>query len=57
MTSMAYLTFVATDRDGHRLTIPGLILDTDEEKQRAAQADVRRAARLKARKELETRGA
>jgi acyl-CoA hydrolase len=57
MTSMAYLTFVATDRDGHRVTIPGLILDTDEEKRRAAQADVRRAARLKARKELEGRSA
>ena len=25
LTSRAFLTFVATDRDGHRLPIPGLI--------------------------------
>jgi len=55
MTSRAYLTFVATDRDGKRVTIPGLMLETEEEKARAAQADVRRAERLKARKELEAR--
>jgi acyl-CoA hydrolase len=55
MTSRAYLTFVGTDRDGRRVTIPGLILETEEEKARAAQADVRRAERLKARKELEAR--
>ena len=53
MTSRAFLTFVATDRDGHRLPIPGLILETPEEKQRATAADGRRAERLKARKELE----
>jgi hypothetical protein len=46
---------VATDRDGHRLSIPGLILETPEEKQRATAADGRRADRLKARKELEAR--
>src|SRR4029453_335668 len=55
MTSRAYLTFVATDRDGHRQPIPGLLLDTPEEKQRALEADKRRAERLKARKELEAR--
>ncbi len=55
MTSRAFLTFVATDRDGHRLPIPGLILETPEEKQRATAADGRRAERLKARKELEAR--
>lgn len=53
MTSRAYLTFVAIDREGARLRIPGLILETDEEKQRAAEAEVRRAERLKARKSLE----
>ncbi len=36
MTSRAFLTFVATDRDGHRLPIPGLTLETAEERQRAA---------------------
>ena len=55
MTSRAFLTFVATDRDGRRLPIPGLILETPEDRQRAAEADVRRAERLKARRELEQR--
>jgi acyl-CoA hydrolase len=52
MTSRAYLTFVATDREGARVRIPGLILETSEEKRRAAEADVRRAERLKAKREL-----
>jgi acyl-CoA hydrolase len=55
MTSRAYLTFVAIDRDGGRVPIPGLILETAEEKQRAAEADVRRAERLRARAALESR--
>ena len=55
MTSRAYLTFVAIDREGQRLPIPGLILETDEEKQRAREADARRAERLAARKALEHR--
>jgi acyl-CoA hydrolase len=55
MTSRAYLTFVATDREGRRVQIPGLILETEGEQARAAQAEIRRAERLKARKELEAR--
>jgi acyl-CoA hydrolase len=55
MTSRAYLTFVATDREGARVRIPGLILETPEEERRAAEADVRRAERLKAKRELEAR--
>jgi acyl-CoA hydrolase len=55
MTSRAYLTFVAIDRDGNRVKIPGLILETEEERRRAAEAEVRRAERLKARKALEER--
>jgi acyl-CoA hydrolase len=55
MTSRAFLTFVATDREGRRMPIPGLILETQEEIARAARADTRRAERLKARKELELR--
>ena len=55
MTSRAYLTFVAIDREGRRLPIPGLLLETDDERRRAAEANVRRAARLKARQELERR--
>ena len=55
MTSRAYLTFVAIDRDNRRVAIPGLILETDDEKQRAAEANRRRAERLTARKDLESR--
>ena len=55
MTSRAYLTFVALDRAGQRITIPPLLLETEEEKRRAAEADLRRADRLKARKARETR--
>ena len=52
MTSRAYLTFVAIDSDGRRIPVPGLILDTPEEKRRAAEADARRTERLKARTSL-----
>ena len=55
MTSQAYLTFVAVDRGGGRQPVPGLILETEDEKRRAAEADARRAERLKARKALEER--
>ena len=55
MTSRAYLTFVTTDRDGRRSRIPGLILETEEERQRAAEAEIRRAQRLEARRALELR--
>jgi acyl-CoA hydrolase len=49
MTSRAYLTFVAIDRAGGRVPIPGLILETEEERQKAAAANVRRVERLRAR--------
>ncbi len=55
MTSRAFLTFVAIDRDGQRLPVPGLILDTEEERQRAREADARRAQRLEARRALTAR--
>ena len=52
MTSRAYLTFVAIDRDGHRRPVPGLLLETEQERQRAADAERRRAERLRARTAL-----
>ena len=55
MTSRAYLTFVGIDHDGSRVPVPGVILETQEEKRRAAEAEVRRTERLKARRELEQR--
>src|SRR6187397_3466107 len=39
MTSRAYLTFVSIDRDGQRIQIPGLILETEAEQRKAADAD------------------
>ena len=55
LTSRAYLTFVATDREGHRPPIPGLILEAEDERQRAREADRRRQQRLEARRALEAR--
>lgn len=55
LTSLAYLTFVAVDRDSHRVAIPHLILETDDDRRRAAEAEVRRASRLQARQALELR--
>jgi acyl-CoA hydrolase len=49
-TSLAYLTFVAIDRQGGRVRIPPLLLETEEERQKARDAEVRRAARLEAKK-------
>jgi acyl-CoA hydrolase len=55
MTSLAYLTFVAVDRDSHRLAVPPLILETADDRRRAQEAEVRRAQRLTARQALEGR--
>ena len=52
MTSRAYLTFVGVDRDGRRVRIPALILETPEDERKAAEAEIRRAERLKARASL-----
>jgi acyl-CoA hydrolase len=55
MTSRAYLTFVAIDSGGHRLPVPPLLLEHEDERQRAAEAEVRRGERLRARRALQTR--
>jgi acyl-CoA hydrolase len=47
LTSRAYLTFVAIDRDGKRLQVPPLIVDTPEERRICEEAQGRRAERLK----------
>jgi acyl-CoA hydrolase len=46
MTSRAYLTFVTLNRDGRRVEIPPLDVETDEERQLQAGARVRRAEHL-----------
>jgi acyl-CoA hydrolase len=48
LTSRACLTFVTIDTQGRRVPVPSLILDTEAERQKAAEADLRRAERLKA---------
>jgi acyl-CoA hydrolase len=47
MTSRAFLTFVAIDRDGNRIKIPPLLTETDQERKECQAAGVRRAERLK----------
>jgi acyl-CoA hydrolase len=46
LTSRAYLTFVAIARDGTRIPVPPLLLETDQERRICEQAQARRAARL-----------
>ena len=47
LTSRAYLTFVAVSRDGMRLPIPPLIVETDDERRVCEEAKARRAERLR----------
>ena len=54
LTSRAYLTFVAIARDGERVTVPPLIVETEEERRVCEQAHARRAQRLKRKMEVET---
>jgi acyl-CoA hydrolase len=48
----AHLTFVALGRDGRPASIPPLLAQTDEERQRERQASMRREARLALREQL-----
>ena len=50
LTCVAYLTFVTIDAAGGRVPVPPLLLDTDDERARAADAGVRRQARLEAKR-------
>jgi len=47
-TASAYLTFVALDRAGRPIPAPPLILETEIDKRRNEEAQVRREARLRA---------
>lgn len=53
-TASAYTTFVALGSNGKPTEIPGLILETDDEKRRYEEAQVRRAGRLKNRNKTAT---
>ena len=52
MTSLAYLTFVTIDREGRRVPVPPLLLETEAELAEARAAEARRAARLEAKARL-----
>jgi acyl-CoA hydrolase len=47
LTSQAFLTFVAIARDGARIPVPPLLVETDEERRVWDEAHQRRAARLR----------
>ena len=47
LTSRAYLTFVAISKDGGRVSVPPLLVETDEDRRVCAEARARRAERLK----------
>ena len=48
LTSRAFLTFVAIARDGERVPVPPLIVETEEERRICDEAHARREARLRA---------
>lgn len=45
-TASAYLTFVALNKNGSPAPVPPLILDSDEDKRRNCEAEIRRHSRL-----------
>ena len=47
LTSTAFLTFVAIDRDGAKIRVPPLLVETAEETRVCEDAHTRRAGRLK----------
>lgn len=55
LTSLAYLTFVAIDRAGGRVPVPPLLLETEQERQKAREAETRRTARLDAKRRFTER--
>jgi acyl-CoA hydrolase len=46
MTSRAFLTFVAIDRDGRKRPVPPLLVETEDDRRRCQEAYARRADRL-----------
>src|SRR5580765_5403183 len=50
MTSTAFLTFVAIDRDGAKVRVPPLMVESEEDRRMCDEAHRRRELRLKKRK-------
>ena len=53
-TSTAYLTMVALDDDGKPVPVPALLAETDNERRRQREAELRRANRLAERDQILT---
>ncbi|HEX4717331.1 MAG TPA: acyl-CoA thioesterase [Thermoleophilaceae bacterium] len=51
-TNSAYLTMVAVDEEGRPVPVPELIAETNEQRARQAEAQVRRSNRLQEREEI-----
>ena len=51
-TSTAYVTMVALDDEGHPTPVPGVIAETEDEKRRLREAELRRANRLAERDQI-----
>lgn len=51
-TSTAYVTMVALDEGGRPAPVPGLIAETEDEKRRQREAELRRANRLSERDQI-----
>ncbi|AKF80884.1 acyl-CoA thioesterase [Myxococcus sp. MISCRS1] len=51
LTTSALLTFVAIDKDGKRVPVPPLLMESDTEKEAFREAEARRAQRLARQKE------
>jgi len=52
MTSTAFLTFVAIDRDGAKVKVPPLLVEDEDDRRRCEEAHARRAARLRKKSEV-----
>ena len=55
LTSRAFLTFVTVDRQGARVPVNPLVVETEDERRTVADAHARRAARLKRKAEALSR--
>ncbi len=51
-TSTAYVTMVALDEEGRPTPVPGLVTETDDERRREREAELRRANRLAERDQI-----
>ena len=55
LTSRAFLTFVAISRDGDRVRVPPLLVETEDARRTCEEAHVRRAERLRKKSSPEPR--